>query len=49
MKFPCEFIQGIHADPFKMIKNLSIKEYYALKEHVQTCYNCSRLLDEILI
>jgi hypothetical protein len=44
---PCEFIKGIHADPFKLVKNLTVKEYYKLKDHVEKCAECTRLLDDM--
>jgi len=47
MNNPCEFIKGIHDDPFRLVKNLTVKEYYALKEHVTGCSECTRLLDDL--
>jgi len=43
----CEFVKGIHADPFKLVKNLTLREYYALKDHIQMCNKCTQLLDDV--
>lgn len=43
----CEFIKGIHTNPFKLVKNLTVREYYDLKAHVDVCDDCATLLDEI--
>lgn len=43
----CEFIKGIHTDPFKLIKNLIVRDYYALQKHLQVCDECGILVDEV--
>jgi hypothetical protein len=43
----CTFVKNIHADPFALIKDLSIRDYYALANHVKTCNTCDGLLEEI--
>jgi hypothetical protein len=43
----CEFIKGIHTNPFALVKELSIREYYALQKHVQVCENCAILIEEV--
>lgn len=48
MNNPCEFIQNIHADPLKLIKNLTLRDYYSLQDHLQSCEKCGMLLNEVL-
>lgn len=43
----CEFVKGIHDDPFKLIKNLTLREYYDLKAHVDVCDDCTTLLEDM--
>jgi hypothetical protein len=43
----CEFIRKIHADPLAKIEGLSIRDFYALQDHVNQCEECLRLVDEV--
>ncbi len=43
----CDFIKKIHADPFTKITNLTVKEFYVLKDHLQVCDACNILVEEV--
>jgi hypothetical protein len=45
---PCEFIKGIHDNPMALVKNLTIGDYQALTEHLQSCENCATMVDEVI-
>jgi hypothetical protein len=44
----CELIKQIQADPFKKIEGLTISYFGLLKQHLQECEACSKIVNEIL-
>ena len=44
----CEYIQQIEKDPFKKIDNLTGRDLYALRDHIDVCTECSNIVDSIL-
>ena len=44
----CEIIKKIYENPFAKVENLTVGNFYKLKEHVATCAECSRLTEELL-
>jgi hypothetical protein len=44
----CEIVLKIQKDPLKKVEGLTIGIFYQLKEHLQECEMCSKIIDEIL-
>jgi hypothetical protein len=44
----CEFIKNIEKDPLKKIEDLTIGEFYQLKDHIHICFECSEAVNRIL-
>ena len=45
---PCEFIADIQKDPSRKIDNLTVRQFYALQDHLKTCSTCNTVVDEII-
>jgi len=44
----CEVIQQIKADPFKKMEGLTVGYFYLLKQHLQECEACSKIVDNVI-
>jgi hypothetical protein len=44
----CTFIKEIQKDPFRKVEGLTIGKVYQLQEHIKTCEECIRIIDEVL-
>jgi hypothetical protein len=44
----CEIVANIQKDPLKKVEGLTVRKFYALREHVKSCETCIRITDEIL-
>ncbi len=38
----CQIIRDIEKDPKANVKPMTVREFYALKDHVAECKECSR-------
>lgn len=48
MNNPCEFIKGIHDNPMALVKNLTIRDYMEIQDHLQSCEKCAIMIDEVI-
>ena len=44
----CEYIADIEANPKAIAPPLTVRQFYALREHVNGCKTCSTRVDRVL-
>jgi len=44
----CEYIRNCHKDPTKIQPRIKVIQMIQLQQHVQTCQECSDLVDDVL-
>lgn len=44
----CEFVKAIYDNPRRPLIGLTEAEFYALRDHIASCSNCTTLVEEVL-
>ena len=44
----CEFFKKIEANPYALVKDLTVREYLAAAEHVVQCPSCEEIVNKVV-
>lgn len=44
----CQFFKDIEKNPYKIVKRLTVRDFFEIKEHINGCDSCFESIDRVL-